>query len=101
MGGLQRTLFSSRCYLIPRRDGSVVVGATEEPEAAYCRRTTAAGIAKLLNAAIATVPILADNAVDETWAGLRPTTPDLMPLLGTATSATTETASCCRPTVRS
>ena len=68
--------------------GSVVVGATEEPGAAYCRHSTADGVAKLLAAAIRTAPILAEYELEESWAGLRPSTPDLMPLLGRALSAT-------------
>tara|TARA_B100000513_G_scaffold183683_1_gene103889 strand:+ start:1186 stop:2529 length:1344 start_codon:yes stop_codon:yes gene_type:complete len=45
-------------------------------------RPTAAGVLQLLSEAIATVPELSEYALDETWAGLRPTTPDLAPLLG-------------------
>jgi len=79
---LLRTVFSERCYIIPRQDGRIVIGATQEPEAGFCTRPTAAGVSTLLAAAIELVPSLASYTLDEAWAGLRPTTPDLMPLLG-------------------
>lgn len=52
---LERVLYSSNCYIIPRSDGRIVVGATEEPDAGYCREPTAAGIHSLLSKAMATV----------------------------------------------
>ncbi|KAL1521626.1 hypothetical protein AB1Y20_021284 [Prymnesium parvum] len=80
--GLERVLFGDRCYIIPRPGGRIVVGATEEPEAGYCTAPTALGVHALLSRAIATVPALAHYALDEVWAGLRPTTPDRLPIIG-------------------
>ena len=68
-------------YLVPRDDGRVLVGATQE-EAGFRAETTAAGVAGLLDFARALVPALADVRVERTWAGLRPGTPDGNPLLG-------------------
>lgn len=68
-------------YLVPRADGTVVVGATVE-DAGYDCRTTAVGLATLLAAAPLLVPALADCAFREAWAGLRPGTPDGLPLIG-------------------
>ena len=68
-------------YLVPRDDGRVLVGATQE-EAGFRAETTAAGVAGLLDFARALVPALADVRVERTWAGLRPATPDGNPLLG-------------------
>lgn len=79
---IRRVLFADRCYIIPRRDGRIVVGATVEPQAGFDLRSTAGGVKSLLSAAMATVPALAEYTLDETWAGLRPSTPDLLPLLG-------------------
>ena len=62
-------------------DGRVVVGATVEP-GRWDTRTTAAGVASLLGNAIDTCPELAEWEVVDTWAGLRPTTPDMLPILG-------------------
>jgi thiazole synthase len=81
-GALRRVLFGEQCYIIPRRDGRVVVGGTVEPEAGFDTRVTAGGIAQVLSAAVRLVPALAEYTLTETWAGLRPCTPDLLPLLG-------------------
>jgi glycine oxidase len=68
-------------YLVPRTSGRTLVGATLE-EAGFRDRTTAAGIAGLLQGALDAIPTLADAAVLETWSGLRPGTPDELPILG-------------------
>jgi glycine oxidase len=68
-------------YVVPRRDGSVVVGATEERVGFDCR-VTAAGLAQLLDAAPRAVPALATCTFRYGWAGLRPATPDGLPLIG-------------------
>jgi glycine oxidase len=70
-------------YLVPQGDGRVRVGATEE-EAGFECRTTAAGVRGLLDAATALVPALGDAAFEGAEAGLRPGTPDGLPLLGPA-----------------
>lgn len=67
-------------YLVPRADGEVVVGATQEERAD--RTITAGGVHDLLRAAIELVPDLAEFALTETTAGHRPGTPDNAPLLG-------------------
>ena len=51
---LRRVLFAQDCYIIPRRDGRIVVGATVEPEAGFSMRSTAGGVHELLSSAIAT-----------------------------------------------
>ena len=68
-------------YLVPRDDGRVLAGATQE-EAGFDARVTAAGVAGLLDFARTLVPTLAGARVERTWAGLRPATPDGNPLLG-------------------
>lgn len=68
-------------YLVPKRDGSVVVGATEERVGFECR-VTAAGVAGLVHAALGLVPGLGASAFRSAWAGLRPTTPDRLPAIG-------------------
>jgi thiazole synthase len=79
---LSRGLFSDDCYIIPKLDGRIVVGATVEPEAGFDRRVTAKGVMELTSKALRLCPGLAELEVEETWAGLRPTTPDMMPVLG-------------------
>ena len=68
-------------YLVPRTDGRVLVGSTEE-DAGYDARPTAAAIADLLAFAAELVPSLADAALERCWAGLRPGSPDGLPFLG-------------------
>jgi glycine oxidase len=78
---LNRVLRSERGYLVPRRDGRVISGSTKE-EAGFEKRVTAAGIRKVLDAAIELCPPLAAAEIVETWSGLRPGTPDDLPILG-------------------
>ena len=78
---LKRVLRSGRGYLVPRRDGRIVAGSTSE-EAGYEKRVTPAGIRRILDNALDTCPVLAGAEVLETWSGLRPGTPDDLPILG-------------------
>ncbi len=68
-------------YIIPRSDGRVVIGATQE-EAGFNKQTVPATIQKLRQAAIDVVPKIAEARILEDWAGLRPGTPDALPILG-------------------
>jgi len=69
------------CYLSPRDDGRVLVGATVE-FAGFSASTTAAAVRDLLVAATRLVPALEGAAVRRAWAGLRPYTRDELPLIG-------------------
>jgi len=77
-----RIIARGKTYLVPRRDGHLLLGATEEPKAGFAKRNTAKGIAGLLERAVRMVPMLADAPVAATWSGLRPGTPDDMPYVG-------------------
>ncbi len=68
-------------YLIPRSNGTMLIGATQE-EAGFDKSTVPETILKLRNAAIDLVPKLAEAHILEDWAGLRPGTPDNLPILG-------------------
>jgi glycine oxidase len=68
-------------YLIPRSDGRMLIGATAE-EAGFDKQTVPETIQKLRQAAIDLVPRLAEARILEAWAGLRPGTPDGLPILG-------------------
>ena len=74
-------VWGEAAYLVPKLDGSVVVGGTEERVGFDCR-TTAAGISGLLAAAPRLVPALADCSFRRAWAGLRPDTRDHLPAIG-------------------
>ncbi|WP_149361807.1 glycine oxidase ThiO [Lolliginicoccus suaedae] len=67
-------------YLVPRPDG-MVVGATQH-EAGFDTTVTAGGIRDLLADAEAVFPGIADYAITDMSAGLRPVTPDNIPLIG-------------------
>jgi glycine oxidase len=78
---LQHVVRSPEIYLIPRSDGRLLAGATVE-EAGFDKRTVPETIQKLEHAAIAMLPALKGARILEAWAGLRPGTPDALPLLG-------------------
>jgi glycine oxidase len=68
-------------YLIPRSDGRMLIGATAE-EAGFDKRTVPETIQKLRRAALELVPRLTEAQMLEAWAGLRPGTPDRLPIMG-------------------
>ena len=78
---LRRVLFGGDSYIVPKADGRIVIGATVEA-GSFDGAVTPAGIMHCLHHALQLVPGLADVPIEETWAGLRPTTPDKGPLLG-------------------
>lgn len=78
---LQQVLYAPGAYIVPRRDGRIVVGATSEP-VGFTPGNTPAGLRDLLAGAIAVYPALQHFPIQETWWGFRPATPDEMPILG-------------------
>jgi glycine oxidase len=68
-------------YLIPRTDGRLLIGATQE-EVGFNKQTVPETIQKLHRSALDVVPNLAEARILEAWAGLRPGTPDALPILG-------------------
>ncbi len=79
--GLHTILMDQGIYLIPRQDGSVVVGSTVE-HVGFDKRTTEEAIAHLHRKAVALWPNLARNAIAQQWSGLRPSTQDEIPYIG-------------------
>jgi glycine oxidase len=78
---IERVLWSEKAYLVPRNDGRILAGATVE-YAGFDKEITAGGLKKILTSAIELAPELARARVEETWAGLRPDSPDHLPILG-------------------
>jgi glycine oxidase ThiO len=78
---LQQVLFGEEIYIVPRRDGRIIVGATSE-DVGFAPHNTATGVNRLLANAIRLFPTLADFQLDECWWGFRPATPDELPILG-------------------
>ena len=78
---LSTIIWGPDCYIVPRTDGTLLVGATVE-EVGYDERTTAAGVRDLLNAACELLPEGRGATFLDARAGLRPATPDELPVLG-------------------
>ncbi len=78
---LKHVLYGERIYIVPRRDGRVVLGATSET-VGWTPHNTPAGVAQLLNGAMELYPAIRDFPIQECWWGFRPATPDELPVLG-------------------
>jgi glycine oxidase len=77
----ERVLRTPRCYLVSRGDGRVVIGATVE-EQGFDTTVTADGVFRLLEAAWEVLPEVGELEFVGARAGLRPATPDNVPLVG-------------------
>ena len=77
----ERIVASERVYLVPRPDGRLIVGATTE-ERGFDATVTAGGVHELLREAYRLLPDVAEMELVEAMAGLRPGTPDNLPLIG-------------------
>lgn len=68
-------------YFVPKLDGTVVIGATEEM-IGFQTRVTPGGILEFLNPLLRVCPELLDYPLQQTWSGLRPKSQDGLPVLG-------------------
>jgi glycine oxidase len=78
---LRHVLWGTDCYIVPWLNGRVLVGATVE-EAGFDERATAAGVRDLLAAGCTLVPRLSQATFTEVRVGLRPASPDALPIVG-------------------
>ena len=78
---LSTIIWGPECYIVPRTDGTLLVGATVE-DVGFDERATAAGVRDLLDAACDLLPEGSGATFLEARAGLRPATPDKLPVLG-------------------
>jgi glycine oxidase len=78
---VRHVIRAPQAYLIPRSDGRLLVGTTIE-EVGFDKRTDPSTIQRLFQAAVKLVPKLENAKLHEDWAGLRPGTPDALPILG-------------------
>ena len=76
-----RIVCSADAYVLPRPDGTVLVGSTLET-VGFRKAVTAGAVARLIEAAVRLTPRLAESRLEDTWSGLRPGTPDGWPILG-------------------
>ena len=78
-------IWGSDCYLVCRRDGTVLAGATVE-DVGFDERATSAGVQDLLGAAVSLMPSLRDAAFEGVRVGLRPMTRDELPAIGASST---------------
>ena len=80
-GLINHIILNKKRYLIPRRDGRVLVGSTLE-NAGFNKLTTDEARQSLKNSALELVPELANYPIEAQWAGLRPGSPRGIPYMG-------------------
>jgi glycine oxidase len=78
---LSRVVYASGGYLVPRKSGHVLIGATSE-QVGFSKNLTAGGLQFLLSVALQTIPSLQDATWLDSWSGLRPASKDGLPILG-------------------
>jgi glycine oxidase len=78
---ISHVIHSGDCYVVPRRDGRILIGSTIE-YADFHKALTPGGLGYLSWAATRLMPVLGDLDIVEMWCGLRPATPDHLPVLG-------------------
>ncbi|HXW96134.1 MAG TPA: glycine oxidase ThiO [Gemmatimonadales bacterium] len=79
--GIPRAIVLGRGCYVAARDGEAVVGSTME-HIGFTPEVTAAGLAEIFTGVTALFPALARGEVLRTWAGLRPVSPDGLPVVG-------------------
>ena len=81
-GGIDRVIYAKPdIYLIPRRDGRLVLGSSVE-ELGFIKHTTAEHAQRKFREACSIVPALRDSEIVEHWCGFRPAAPDELPIMG-------------------
>lgn len=80
-GLISKVIYSPRGYVLPRRDGRIITGATVE-DAGFSNVTTEDGIALIKRNAAEILPVTASLEAAEIWSGLRPMSGDGHPVLG-------------------
>ena len=79
--GVERSIVYGKHVYLVARGNEALAGSTME-HAGFAPEVTPAGLANIITAATALCPALAKLEVNRTWAGLRPVTPDGLPILG-------------------
>lgn len=78
---IQHVVRTPDVYIIPRSDGRILLGATVE-EAGFDKRVDADTVRHLYQSGADAAPVIGEMRINENWAGLRPGTPDALPILG-------------------
>jgi glycine oxidase len=80
-GALRHVVCTARGYVVPRADGRLLAGSTLE-RAGFEKQVTMEGLRTVRDIALEIAPLLMDVPVADSWAGLRPGTPDGLPIIG-------------------
>lgn len=83
---IRKTVFTKGCYIVPKQDGTMIVGATQE-EAGFDKRCLVSAVGALHAKAARLLPALEQAELVSTWAGLRPGTRDDLPFIGSVSTA--------------
>jgi glycine oxidase len=78
---VNQIIYGRHMYIVPRPDGEMLIGATVE-DMGFRKEVTLAGLEELIQAARHIAPEIMGQPVIRTWAGLRPGSPDGLPLVG-------------------
>jgi glycine oxidase len=78
---LTKTIFTEECYIVPKRENRIIVGATMVPNS-FDEKVSPQGINTILNKALRLVPELKFAEWEKVWAGIRPQTEDELPFIG-------------------
>ncbi|WP_235941229.1 glycine oxidase ThiO [Paenibacillus puerhi] len=78
---IRATVFTKGCYIVPKSDGTYIIGATQQ-QVGFDKRAKVSAIADLHEKAAALLPRMADAEFVSTWTGLRPGTEDELPFIG-------------------
>jgi glycine oxidase len=81
----RHVIYSPRGYLVPRLDGRLLAGSTTEA-AGFDKSVTGAGVHMIMNHALEIAPEVGRLALADAWAGLRPCSPDELPVIGPTSS---------------
>lgn len=77
----RHVIYSPRGYIVPRRDGRLLAGSTTD-HAGFDKSVTAGAVHSVLSHALEISPTISELPVVDSWAGLRPRSPDDLPVLG-------------------
>jgi glycine oxidase len=78
---VRHVVYGTDCYIVPRRDGRILVGATVE-DVGFDRSMTEEAVKSLHDSGLEMIPALGNVKMRETWCGFRPFASDGLPVLG-------------------
>lgn len=78
---LKRTVFTKGCYIVPKKGGELIIGATMNPNT-FDKSISVESLSQLMNKVKTLLPLVGAATLDRFWSGIRPMTPDGYPFLG-------------------